>query len=276
MGFKDLFKIKRREKTEQVSRKPKIALCLGGGGARGFAHLGALKAFSEEGFDFDFCVGTSVGSLVGAFYCSGLSVDSLINYAKDIDVKDIKTGKLFFPSDPNAIGDLFTRRMGNMHIEDLLKPFYCVAVDIVSGKEVIFDKGSVSDAISSSCAVPLIFKPMVIGEKHLVDGGVLNNIPASVCKMFGADFVVTVDVNPTRGEGTKELGIIDIIKATFNIMSAHTSVEGLRISDVIIAPNLYEFSAAKKDGYEKMIELGYNAAKQKTQDIKNLFDTVLY
>ena len=273
MGFFGRFRKGAKAQPEQ--RKPKIALCLGGGGARGFAHLGALKAFEEDGFDFDMCAGTSVGSLVGAFYCAGLPVEQMIAYSHEIDVKDVKTGKLFFPSDPLAIGELFTRRMGNMHIEDMLKPFYCVAVDIVSGKEIIFDSGSAAQAISSSCAVPLVFKPVVIGEKHLVDGGVLNNIPASVCRMFGADFVVTVDVNPTRGQGSKELGTLDVIKATFNIMSAHTSVDGLRLSDVIIAPNLYEFSAARKDGYEKMIQLGYNAAKEKTEEIKKLFDNWL-
>ncbi len=267
-----LFGFKGKNERKKQKSKPKIALCLGGGGARGFAHLGAIKVFEEEGFDFDMCVGTSVGSLVGAFYCAGLSADQMIDYAKDIDIKDVKTGKLFFPSDTTAIGELFTRRMGNMHIEDLVKPFYCVAVDLVSGKEYIFDKGSVSQAVSSSCAVPLVFKPVVVGDKHLVDGGVLNNIPASVCRMFGADYVVTVDVNPTRGQGSNELGMIDVIKATFNIMSAHTSVEGLRLSDVIIAPNLYEFSATRKDGYEKMIELGYNAAKEKVGEIKELFE----
>ena len=186
-----LGRLSKNNKKKETGRKPKIALCLGGGGARGFAHLGALKVFEEEGFDFDLCVGTSVGSLVGAFYSSGIAIDQLIAYSHEIDVKDVKTGKLFFPSEPLAIGELFTRRMGNMHIEDMVKPFYCVAVDIVSGKEVIFDKGSVSQAISASCAVPLIFKPVIIGDKHLVDGGVLNNIPASVCKMLGADFVVT-------------------------------------------------------------------------------------
>lgn len=270
-----LFKFREKKNKGEIRRKPKIALCLGGGGARGFAHLGALKAFKEDGFDFDLCAGTSVGSLVGAFYCAGIDIDELISFSEEIDLKDIKTGKLFFPSDPQPIGELFTRRMGNMHIEDMLKPFYCVAVDLVSGKEVIFDRGSVSDAISSSCAVPLIFRPMVVGEKHLVDGGVLNNIPASVCRMFGADFVVTVDVNPTRGGGTKELGTIDVIKATFNIMSAHTSVDGLRLSDVVVAPTMSEFSAAKKDGYERMIELGYKAAKAKKEEIKKLFETEL-
>ncbi len=264
-------KLRFKGKNPSAHKKPVVALCLGGGGARGFAHLGALKAFQESNIDFDLCVGTSVGSLVGAFYCSGLSPDDMIAYSHEIDVKNIRTGKLFFPSDPFPIGEIFTRRMGNMNIEDLIKPFYCVAVDIVTGKEFIFDRGSVGEAISSSCAVPLIFKPMVIGERHLVDGGVLNNIPASVCRMMGADYVVTVDVNPTRGQGSNELGMIDVIKATFNIMTAHTSVEGLRLSDVIVAPDLNEFSATRKDGYEKMIELGYNAASSKIEDIKELF-----
>lgn len=257
---------------KKIIASPKVGLCLGGGGARGFAHLGALKAFEEAGIKFDLCAGTSAGSLAGALYCSGMSADEMIAYAHEVDMKDVKTGKLFFPSDPLAIGEIFTRRLGNMNIEDMLTPFYCVAVDIVTGKEVVFDSGNVSAAVSASCAVPLVFRPVVIGEKHLVDGGVLNNIPASVCKMFGADYVVTVDVNPTRGGGSRELGMFDVIKATFNIMTAHTSVEGLRMSDIIVAPMLSEFSAAKKDGFEKMIEIGYDAAKEKIEQIKNLFE----
>ncbi len=263
------------KKEEAKGRKPKVALCLGGGGARGFAHIGALKAFEEAGFNFDLCCGTSVGSLVGAFYCAGIAADDLIAYSHELQLRDVKTSKLFIGSDPLAIGNIFTRRMGNMNIEDMLRPFSCVAVDLVTGKPVIFDSGSVDQAVSSSCAVPIVFRPVVIGEKHLVDGGVLNNIPASVCKMFGADFVVTVDVNPTRGGGTNELGLLDVIKATYNIMSAHTSEEGLRLSDVIISADLSKFSAAKKDGYEEMIKLGYEAAKQKTEDVKKLFDTLI-
>lgn len=268
--------LKKNKAPAPVGRKPKVALCLGGGGARGFAHIGALKAFDEAGFDFDMCVGTSVGSLVGAFYCSGIDIQHLEEYSHELQIGDVKTTRLGIFSDAQSIGKIFTRRMGNMNIEDMLKPFACVAVDLVSGKEVVFDRGSVGDAISSSCAVPIVFKPVVLGERHLVDGGVLNNIPASVCKMLGADFVVTVDVNPTRGEGTKELGTLDILKATYRIMSAHTSVEGLRMSDVIVATDLSKYSAAKKEGYEEMIKLGYNAAKEKIADIQNLFDTVIF
>ena len=280
MGLLSFFRRKKKsqDSVEEVKqgRKPKVALCLGGGGARGFAHIGALKAFAEYGIDFDLCCGTSVGSLVGAFYCAGIDISDLVSYAHELEIKDVKTSKLLIGSDALSVGRIFTRRMGNMNIEDMLKPFSCVAVDLVTGKQVVFDSGSVSNAISSSCAVPIIFKPVVLGEKHLVDGGVLNNIPSSVCKMLGADFVVAVDVNATRGGGTTELGLCDVIKATYSIMSAHTSEEGLRMSDVIVSCDLSKFSAAKKDGYMEMIELGYNAAKEKIDDIKKLFETEIF
>ncbi|MBR2967310.1 MAG: patatin-like phospholipase family protein [Clostridia bacterium] len=280
MGLFSFFRRKKKKADEAAvrvqSRKPKVALCLGGGGARGFAHIGALKAFAEAGIDFDLCCGTSVGSLVGAFYCAGIDIDDLVSYAHELEIKDVKTSKLLIGSDPLSIGRIFTRRMGNMNIEDLLKPFSCVAVDLVTGKQVIFDSGSVSNAISSSCAVPIVFRPVVLKDQHLVDGGVLNNIPTSVCKMLGADFVVTVDVNATRGGGTNELGLLDVIKATYNIMSAQTSEEGLRMSDVIVSCDLSKFSAAKKDGYMEMIQIGYDAAKEKIEDIKKLFETEIF
>ena len=274
MRFPDIFRRKKKKAVDSVpalTKKNKVALCLGGGGARGFAHIGALKAFEENGIEFDLCAGTSAGSLVGAFYCAGISPDQLAAYSHEINLKDVKPNSMFIPSDPLNIGEIFTRRMGNMYIEDMLRPFYCVSVDLVSGKQIIFDKGPVKEAVSASCCVPLIFKPLVIGDMHLIDGGVLNNIPASVCRMFGADKVVTVDVNPTRGGGTNELGTIDVLKGMFSIMSANTSVDGLRLSDVVISLDTAEYSSAKKDGYEEMMLRGYETTMQKIEEIKALF-----
>ena len=243
MRFPDIFRRKKKKAVDSVpalTKKNKVALCLGGGGARGFAHIGALKAFEENGIEFDLCAGTSAGSLVGAFYCAGISPNQLAAYSHEINLKDVKPNSMFIPSDPLNIGEIFTRRMGNMYIEDMLRPFYCVSVDLVS-------------------------------DMHLIDGGVLNNIPASVCRMFGADKVVTVDVNPTRGGGTNELGTIDVLKGMFSIMSAHTSVDGLRLSDVVISVDTAEYSSAKKDGYEEMMRRGYETTIQKIEEIKALF-----
>lgn len=249
----------------------KVALCLGGGGARGYAHIGAIKAFEEAGLSFDLVVGTSAGSLVGALYAADIKYAEMDSYAANINMREVHNGIIFTPNDAMKIGKLVTNLIGDAQITNLKKQFACVAVDLIEGKQVIIDSGKVGEAVSASSAVPLFFRPITIGARHLVDGGLLNNIPADVCKMLGATAVVTVDINPTRGGGTNETGIIDVLKATFSIMSANSSINGLRASDVIIAPDLSKFKATSKDGYQEMIELGYSAAKAQIERVKGLF-----
>ncbi len=250
-----------------AKRKGVVALCLGGGGARGFAHIGALKAFEEEGIDFDFVVGTSVGALIGALYAGGVSAADMMKKGAALEMKDIKKGFFFQPDDSMKIGKVVTDVIGDVDIKSLKKPFACVAVDLVTGKQIIMDSGKVGKAVSASATVPLFFKPLIDGERHLVDGGLLNNIPADVCRMMGAEYVVTVDVNPTRGGGTSETGLISVLKATFDIMGANSSYQGLINSDIIVAPDLSKFSSAAKNGYEEMYELGYREAKKYCQEI---------
>ena len=254
------------------TRPPITALCLGGGGARGFAHVGALKAFEEAGIKFDICVGTSVGSLVGALYSFGIPTTKMIEFSHALNVKDIHGGSFLFPPSCQKVGEAISPLVGNKNIEEAKIKFAAVAVNLITAKEVILDKGSVTDAVSASCAVPIFFKPLIKDDMHLVDGGLLNNIPADVCRMFGADVVVTVDVNPTRGGGTSELGMLDIIKATFSIMSAKTSESGYRYSDIIIAPDMSKYRSTKKDGYEEMMQRGYEAAHSKIADIKKILN----
>ncbi|MCL2798298.1 MAG: patatin-like phospholipase family protein [Firmicutes bacterium] len=260
------------EADAPVKKRPKVALVLGGGGARGYGHVGAIRAFEEEGITFDFCVGTSVGSLIGALYAAGVTSEQMAAFSSTLELKDIHSGFLLRQGDPFKIGKVVTDIIGDVMIEDLKKPFYAVAVDLVEAKQVLFDKGSVALAVSASACVPGVFRPIVHGNQHLVDGGLLNNIPAETAKMLGADKVVTVDINPTRGSGTKGLGLIDIIKAMISIMGANSSQNGLRFTDVLVAPNLEKFSATKKDGYSEMIELGYAAAKEQAGNIKRLFE----
>lgn len=274
MGIIEFFKRRRAQKAENVVTRPTVALCLGGGGARGFGHLGAIKALEQAGIDFDMCVGTSVGSLVGALYCAGLNADEMIIHSHGLELEDIRKGAFFRAKDAAPIGKVVSDIIGDKNIEELKKRFAAVAVDLVSGRQIIFDKGNVASAVSASCCVPVLFKPVVIGNMHLVDGGLLNTIPADVCRMLGADKVVSIDINSTRGGGTEELGTMDVIKASFNIMSAASAKEGLRQSDIIIRPDLKKFKATKKDGFEEMIENGYEAAKLHINEIKALFEPV--
>jgi NTE family protein len=174
------------------------------------------------------------------------------------------------PNDPLKIGSVLRSVVGDKRIEDLPLPLYIVAVDLVEAKQVIIDKGLLYEAVSASCAVPLFFKPLIRGKQHLVDGGLLNNIPADILRMAGADNVVTIDINPTRGGGGAGLGIMDVAKATLSIMTASSSHTGLINSDIIIAPNLSAYASTKKDGYQEMMTLGYKSAAEKIGDIKQL------
>lgn len=272
MGLLQYIRSRRERRSGSAPRHNTVALCLGGGGARGFGHLGALKAFEEAGLDFPICVGTSVGSMVGALYCAGIEVDKMIDYAHKMELDDIRKGAFFRSKEAAPIGKVITDIVPEKNIEELKKRFAAIAVDLKSARQIILDHGSIADAVSASCCVPVLFKPVIIGNMHLVDGGVLNTIPADVCRMFGADKVVSIDINSTRGEGSDELGTLDIIKTVFGIISSAAAREGLRQSDVIIKPDLKRFKATKKDGYEEMIENGYEAALRHIPEIKMLFE----
>ena len=253
----------------KLHKSSKVALCLGGGGARGFAHIGALKAFEEAGIKFDMVSGTSVGALVGAFYAAGFKSGDMEAFGAAINPKEIHSG--FRPNDPKKVGEVIKKHLGELKIENLGIKYYAVATDLRSAREVIIDKGYLHEAVSASCAVPMFFRPLVMGGRHLADGGLLNNIPADICRMMGADFVVTVDINSQRGTGTDSLGVIDVVKTALSIALANASTQGLINSDIIIAPDLSAFSARKKTGHGEMMRLGYEAAKEKIGAIYELF-----
>lgn len=252
-----------------------VGLVLGGGGARGFVQVGALKAFKEAGIDFDICVGTSVGSIVGVLYCAGIEVDEIIAAAEELEFGDLHGGILFKSDDPRKIGKIIYPLIGDALIENLYKKFAAVATDLKTGKRVILDSGSALDAVSASSAFPIVYSPLSIGDMNLSDGGLTDNIPADVARMLGAQKVVTVDAHGSRGSGVDGTGIFDVLKAMFSIMSANASTIGLMQSDIIIAPDTSAFKSTSKSGYADMIELGYRAAMEKCDEIKLLFTSPL-
>lgn len=261
-------KLKEMKKYTKPTKKIKVGIAFGGGGTRGFAHLGALKAFEEEGIYFDEVAGTSVGSVVGALYAYGLTADEMIEIGKTIKPKSIR-GKFLF-SDTTGIQDLVKQSIGDILIEELKLPFTAVAVDIKSGKEVHFTKGSVCKAVASSCAVPLIFKPVEYKGYRLFDGGLTNTIPADVLRNDGCDVVISIDVNPTRGVGTESLKVISMLNAGLGILMRSNAVKGKVFSNVCIEPYLKDFKSTKTTGYQEMIEIGYNETKKRMPEIKEL------
>jgi len=255
-------------------KNKKIGLCLGGGGTRGYAHLGALKAFEEYGIKFDVVAGTSVGSLVGALYCSNINFDRMYEISKTIQPKEIRKSKFgFMPSSTEGLQNLIKDNVPYNRLEDLPIKLFVVAVDLKTGTEYDFEQGEISKIVAGSCAVPAIFTPVNYKDYCLIDGGVMNNIPANVLKDYGCDIVITIDVNSTRGSGTDSTRTIDSIMASFGIMMKNNSKSGYLYSDLIIKPDIKKYKSTKIEGADEMIQEGYNATMaimpQIVQLIKN-------
>lgn len=256
----------------KLKKYRKIGLALGGGGARGFALIGAIRAFEEENIKFDYISGTSIGSIVGAMVSFGLTSAQMQEIATKIRVKDIRTSKIpFMPSSTEALENILISTVGDINIEDLKTPFCAVAVDMFSGNEVDITSGRLCKALAGSCAVPTVFSAVEFEDKVLFDGGLQNTIPADVLRKLGCDAVVSIDINSTRGNGTNSKKYIDLLMASIGVMMKSNAIKGYLNSDIMIKPDLQRFSASKTDGMLEMIEEGYKATKAMMPQIKELF-----
>lgn len=252
-------------------RKFKVGIAFGGGGTKGFAHLGALKAFEENDITFDEIAGTSVGSLVAAAYSFGLTSDEMLAYAKKLKTSDIRSSRIFFvPSKTEGIENLVKSMIGDAHFEDLRKPTTIVAVDIKTGQEVHITKGSVPKAVAGSCSVPGIFNHVDFGEWRLHDGGLQNTIPADVLRKNGCKYVISIDVNPTRGQGTDSTKLMDTISASIRIMMKSNAVKGYLYSDIVIKTDTSKYKSTSLDGADEMYKIGYEATMELMPKIKEL------
>ena len=253
-------------------KKVKVGIAFGGGGTRGFTHLGAIKAFEEFGIKFDFVAGTSAGSLAGAFYAAGYTYKQMYDVIKDIKEKDIRKNIIpFTPSKIDGVGDILIKNLGDINIEELQIPFAAVAVDIKTTKEVCFAKGNLAKAVMGSCAVPGVFQPVIYDDMILCDGGLQNTIPADIPKLMGCDYVIAVDVNKSRTYGTESTKILDVLSCSIRILMKSNAVRGYANADLVIAPETKRFKSTKTDGFEEMIEEGYKATIDLIPQIKEIF-----
>jgi NTE family protein len=177
----------------------KVGLALGSGSARGWAHIGVIKALTEAGIRVDYLAGASVGAVVGAVYASG-KIGALENVVLQFDWKQIVSFlDVVFPKsgliDGNKVADFVRSHVVPGNIEDLTLPFCAVSTDLATGSEVVIQEGDVIEAVRASISVPGIFTPVKKGDMVLVDGGLVNPVPVSVVREMGADFVIAVDLN---------------------------------------------------------------------------------
>lgn len=269
MGLKKFFNVRRAKKFRAHH---KIGLCLSGGGTRGFAYIGVFKALIENGIEFDMISGCSAGSLFGALYASGASYEEMYKCITEIKSTDFRNAKFgVLPSSMDSLKQAVKKYIKVKRIEDLQTPFYCNAVNLKTGSEIIFDTGDIASAVTASSAMPLAYLPVTYKNMTLIDGGVKNNIPADILRDHGCDYIVTVDCNANRGQGTNSEKFMSQLLASVDIMMVNNSSLGLSLSDIIISPNLARFSPAKMDGKEEMILEGYRATMKAMPKIKKLF-----
>lgn len=245
---------------------PRVALVLGGGAARGFAHVGVLRVLEQERIPVDLIVGTSVGSLIGALYAEErnsfelewtafqLEKDDLFDYG----VMNVVTGMSFAAGD--RLEKWITEKIKVRNIEDMKVPFAAVATDLNWGTRVVLDRGSVARAVRASSAIPGVFPPVSHVGKLLVDGGVSDNIPIAVAREKGADIVIAVDISENLGN-TNIRNIVDVVLQATNIMFALNVEHSKRGADVLVTPRIGDVGMLDFGQKKRCMLAGIDAAR---------------
>ena len=245
--------------TVIIKRLPKIGLALGGGAARGFAHIGVIQVLEEAGIKPDLVVGTSAGSLVAAIYASGKTGAQLQTVAETMEEAALTDWILPFVSRGMLRGEALARyvssQVGGKTIESFPMPLGIVATDLHSGQGVLFMRGDTATAVRASSAVPAVFQPVKIGTREYVDGGLVSPVPVRYARQMGAEVVIAVDISATP-ESNPALGTLDILLQTFAIMSRSINTFELKEADVAVRPALSGVSSADFASKRKSIEAG--------------------
>ena len=253
-----------------VDRKLKLGIAFGSGGAKGSAHLGALKAFEEEGFEFDVIAGTSIGSIVGALYAKGYSSSDMVALFREI-IEGDPTLVLSFSLGVISLTEIINRFTGGAHFSDLKKPFRAVAVDALKGEEVVMGEGELSSALAGSSAIPPL-KPIYRDGKLLVDGAFLNYVPSDVVKNLGADFVLAINLGKGADSNKKIKGDLDDIYPSNNVPYANRSKKCYEFADFVLEPDLGGYTSMSLSGIDEMFKIGYKSAKAQIENIRELIE----
>jgi NTE family protein len=244
--------------TVQPPPKPaKIALVLGAGSSKGFAHIGVLKILESNKIPIHLIVGTSVGSVVGSLYAYGYDAFSLQKLSFSIEKEDI-ADPLIVPNNGFIKGEkleeFINKRVKNTPMEKLKIPFFAVATDLEKGQEIVFAKGNTGTAVRASCSIPGIFRPVKISNKIYVDGGVVSPVAVEAAKRLGADVVIAVDIS-SAVDRTQPEGTIDTILQSINIMYSRLGSIQLAKADVVVKPKVaYIGSADFSKKHEAILE----------------------
>lgn len=296
-------------RAEEGSERPKVGLALSGGGARGGAHVGVIKAIEELGIPVDYIAGTSMGAIIGALYATGYSAAQIEDVLIETDWNKALTdsperqyrtmrkklieaefyipyrvgfnkGKLQLPLGAiegqhldQIFNELFLPVTGASDFGQFPIPFRAVATDLVTGEAVVLAEGSLPNAIRASMSVPGVFAPIRIGDRLLVDGGMSNNLPVDVVRSMGADIVIAVDISSPMLSEEQLTSVLSVTEQLTNFLTrrnADQQIASLGPDDVLILPELGNFSSADFAGAAGIVELGYEAAMARQPKLEML------
>jgi NTE family protein len=269
--------------------KRKVGLALGSGGARGMAHIGVLEVLEKENIHIDMIAGTSSGAVIGALLAQGKNVEEIDVLARNWDWKhraqiiDLTLPKSGFIAG-KKLKEFLKSIIGDIEFSDLKLPFACVATDVMTGEEVVINRGSVLEAVRASISLPIIFAVVKWQGRYLVDGGLVDPVPVSVLKDMGADFIIAVNVSPLMSTGQeriypqetnrkkapviKEPNIFNVIMKMSGIANSQVVEASLEGADIIIEPHLAGIALGDFNHIEKCILEGGLAATDAVLEIK--------
>ena len=284
--------------------QPKVGLVLSGGGAKGFAHIGALKEIERAGIQLDYIGGTSMGAIVGGLYAAGYSATQIekiiietdfLKLLRDENPRETKPffdkeygenefvtlpvnkGKIGFPraisKGQNVLSFLTTLLAPVNTITDFKKlpiPFFCIATDIETGQEVLLEEGSLALALRASGSFPTLLTPIEMEGKLLIDGGVSNNFPVDIMKEKGVDLIIGVDVQGKLGERTKLRSAVDILNQVVSYKMYENSTAQLSLVDVYVHPDIYEYTILDFYKDKEIIKRGELAAQEKRKSFDSI------
>ena len=252
------------------AEQPVIALVLGSGGARGYAHIGVIEVLEQHGIRPDFIVGTSAGSIVGSVYASGKTAAELREIALQLKANDIRDVDLSLKGFFNGqkVEDYINQQVRGMPLQQLKIPMYVVATELKNGKQTVFNYGNTGQAVRASVSIPSMFKPTKIGEIEYVDGGLVSPVPVQVARDLGADIVIAVDIlaQPVHTETSNVWGLFN---QNINIMQGRLAATELKSADIVIQPDLREKAHIfDVKGRKITIQAGVDAAQAKLADVQ--------
>ena len=255
------------------TRKPVVGLALGAGAARGFAHIGVIKALEAQGIRPDIVVGSSAGSVIAALLASGATGNDLNRLALNLDEATIADWGLPFVGrfggliKGDALQNMVNREVQNKAIEQMRIPLGIVATELQSGKGVLFRTGNTGQAVRASCSVPGVFQPTLIGGKEYLDGGLVAPVPVSYARQMGATLVIAVNISsePVHQDAS---GTFGVLQQTISIMQRSINQYELKSADIVITPQLKQMSSGDFKSRNAAILAGEVASQEQMALIK--------